>query len=498
MCFFEDKTAEFKSSIATNDTNLDRVLLRKLEDITAPLADDKSQVFTYLIWLSPKPDDKDNRLMSVYLSADDLEKGKRTSGKPAKILRKILPDNPNINFEAFAVWFKETYFLATQGLVFKSSKNRKDFAKVYTMKQASASDPRLGCSRKSLAASCMRYSFDHLICHPTEIYGSGDFEIVWIENSQEQLLARAVICTRNGRYANAPIYTNSNLAADMLETEIANRKQACEQPDKVSWINAELLRIENHDCDELIAPYFDNYSSAKDLGDKLKISRHGELELTTTTGVISEHEYHCESCNTGLGEYDMHHAHDGTYCEDCFHDQFFYCEACDEYEPNHAGNEVIGFEGLICDHCVQNSGDIVHTTCNNYAHIDETVYSEYSDEWFLVSDEGDTWFTSSIDDEIYSIDELAKLPIDAMLTHEQAIDSGHWLVTGKKSIVWKTRHRFYNLTSFNGIEGEGRHIENLERVYILKPWLELHDCPLEGTIVVNNQLGLPLEYSAAA
>ena len=497
MCFFEDKTTEFKSSIATNDTSLNRVLLRKLEDITTPLADDKSQVFTYLIWLSPKPDDKDNRLMSVYLSADDLEKGKRTSGKPAKILRKILPAGSDVNFEAFAVWFKETYFLATQGLVFKSSANRKDFAKVYTMKQASASDPRLGCSRKSLAASCMRYSFDHLICHPTEIYGSGDFEIVWIENSQEQLLARAVICTHNGRYANAPIYTNSNLAADMLEAEITKRKQACEQPEKSSWINAELLRIENHDCDELIAPYFDIYSSAKDLGDKLKISRHGELEMTTTSGVISEHEYHCESCNTGLSEYDMHHAHDGTYCEDCFHDQFFYCEGCDEYEPNHSGNEVIGFEGLICDHCIQNSGDIALTTCNNYAHIDEAVYSEHSDEWFLMSDENDTWFTSDIDGEVYSIDEKAKLPTTAHMTHDQAIDSGHWLVTSKKSIVWKTRHRFGNLTSFNGIEGQGRHIENLERVYILKPWLELHDCPLEGTIVVNNQLGLPLEYLAA-
>lgn len=491
MCFFKDKTEQFKSSLATNDTSLDRVLLRKLEDITAPLADDKSQVFTYLIWLSPKPDDKDSRLMSIYLSADDLEKGKRTSGKPAKILRKILPIGSSVDFEAFAVWFKETYFLATQGLVLKSSKNRKDFARVYTMKQASASDPRLGCSRKSLAASCMRYSFDHLACHPTEIYGSGDFEIVWIENSQEQLLARAVICTRNGRYANAPIYTNSNLAADMLETEIANRKQACEQPDKATWINAELLRIENHNSDELIAPYFDNYSSAKDLGDKLKISKYGDLELTTTSGVISEYEYHCESCNTGLGEYDMHHAQDGTYCEDCFHDQFFYCEGCDEYEPNHNGNEVIGFEGLICEYCCHSgSGDIIHTTCGNYAHIDETVYSEHSDEWFLVNDENDTWFTSDVDGEVYSMDEKAELPTTAHMTHEQAIDSGHWLVVGKKSIVWKTRHRFYNPHSFNGIEGEGRHVENLERVYVLKPWLELHDCPLQGTIVVDNQLDL--------
>ena len=110
MCFFEDKTAEFKSSLATNDTNLDRVLLRKLEDITAPLADDKSQVFTYLIWLSPKPDDKDNRLMSVYLSADDLEKGKRTSGKPAKILRKILPENPNIILKLSQYGLKKPIF----------------------------------------------------------------------------------------------------------------------------------------------------------------------------------------------------------------------------------------------------------------------------------------------------------------------------------------------------------------------------------------------------
>ena len=77
MCFFEDKTAEFKSSLATNDTNLDRGLLSKLDHIVRPLTDDRSIAFSYLIWLSPKPDDKDNRLMSVYLSADDLEKGKK-------------------------------------------------------------------------------------------------------------------------------------------------------------------------------------------------------------------------------------------------------------------------------------------------------------------------------------------------------------------------------------------------------------------------------------
>ena len=212
--------------------------------------------------------------MAIYTSAEDLERGRRTVGKPGKLLRKIAPMATDADCAKFAEVFKDNFVTPLQGLVVKSGNKPEDFARVYTQKQAPKSDPRLGAEFKSLSASCMRYSFEHLSGHPASIYGSGDFEIAWVENSAGELLARVVIATRKGRYAAAPIYTNSNAASDILAQYIKEKNAACEEPEKESWINCKLSKIDaGLGGESWLGPYLDQYQSIKDCGEYFRICR---------------------------------------------------------------------------------------------------------------------------------------------------------------------------------------------------------------------------------
>lgn len=449
----------------------------------------------FIQYLSPNYDARNPKLLSVYLSVKDLENDRRTIGKPAKILRKIIGGLSDQAYERFAVWYKDNVELSLDGMVIKSGGTSQDFEKVYSMTQAKASDPKLGQYRKSLASSCMRADYldragnlDRLPHHPAWVYGSGDFEIVWIENSKQELLARVVVCTRKGRYAAAPIYTNSCIAADMLEGYIAKKQEACEQPNKESWVNARVLKIEV-DEGEFLAPYFDQYSDVVDfnctegLGRCFRISgKSCDFSFETTTGSVGGHEYQCEHCGDGCDEYDAHYHNDCTYCEHCFNENFFYCEHCNEYEPTDQYNDVVGTPLPACDHCINYSENIVRTNCNSLAIIDETIYCETDDCYFLIDDMGDTWFYSDIDDECYSIEDLADLPIDKQMTHDQAKETGFFNI---KFVPSKPATHDRILPRL-GLVLVDNTFKPSRYVYTLKDYLELDD---DGE-VINNQLSL--------
>jgi len=446
----------------------------------------------FIQYLSPNYDARNPKLLSVYLSVKDLEIDRKTIGKPAKILRKIIGGLSDQAYEHFAVWYKDNIELALDGLVIKSGGTSQDFEKVYSMKQAKASDPRLGAYRKSLASSCMRADYldragnlERLPHHPAWVYGSGDFEVVWLENSKQELLARVVVCTRKGRYSAAPIYTNSCIAADMLDEYIAKKKADCEQPNKESWINARVLKIEVSEG-EYLAPYFDQYSDVvnfnctEGLGRCFRISEKScDYSLETTSGSVGGHEYQCDHCGDGCDEYDAHYHNDSCYCEHCFNENFFYCEHCNEYEPNDQYNEVIG-TSAACDHCVDHC-DIVRTHCNSLAILDETVYCEADDCHFLTDDMGDTWFYSDVDDECYSIEDLADLPIDKQMTHDQAKETGFFNIEFVPSKSANPDPRLPRLGYGLLINGKPSRY-----VYTLKEYLELDD----NGEVINRQLSL--------
>jgi hypothetical protein len=441
-----------------------------------------SLTYKLIQYLDPQLDGK---MLSVFINANDAERNRRTVGKPAKILRKICAKIPETDLEAFSVWVKDMS-LANDGLVIKTCTKPETFADVYKRDQATRSDPRLGAERKSLAASCMRYEFSHLPHHPAYIYGSGDFTIAWVENSQGQLAARVVVCTRTNKegltcFVDGPIYTNSNVAADMLEQWIDEQKQVATDQEKHTWVNAKLLRIETPHG--LLAPYLDRDSSVKDNGDFLVVSRFGEIELSNTQGTVNDYEYFCECCGQGLDEYDTHWAQDTIYCGECHSERFTHCSNCEEYELNEHVHEVQGQNMCICDSCLTYDDDFIQMPDGGAYHIDDCIHIEDTGEYYLISEEGKTWFTSDIDDEPYDIEDQAKLPLwyPDVMTRDQAIETGHWTLTTIRETVWHgPRTRNFGLTN-----GLGYYVTKVIETWTLKPWLEWNGYEIE-----NNQLDL--------
>jgi len=435
-----------------------------------------------LQYMGIHPCPNDRRLMVLYMSGADAEKRRYTTGKPARLLGKIFPFANEKHKEAFAVWWRENVEIAFADLEIKTSKAPQDFARVYTMKQARASDPRLGADRKSLAASCMRHEFQHLPKHPTYIYGSGDFQIVWVENQHGELLGRYVASIRGGRYVRGPIYTNTNIAGDMLEN-YSDTQEKSATDNSHSWLNSRLLKIETS-CGYL-APYMDRDDGIRDGGEFWVVSRNrAEHSFCETSGVIGGHEYYCENCHDGLHEDEINIAPDTGeyYCEHCFHSHFEYCNHCEEFHPRDEFTEIRGNGGQhydVCDPCFSIS-DFVELAAapsltSIYAHLDDCVYCEESDQWFHVEDLGVFFFLSDESQEYFPIEDLAPLPkwFDAQMTTQEAIESGNWTLQTKREFV-----RF---------EPSGAEKYKTTVWLELKPWLEF----IDGEII-NRQIELAL------
>ena len=456
----------FKNSIACNDTEYNYQLFKAFELALTPYT---KEAFSLAIWASPVVDSKDARLMGIYTSADELERGRRTVGKPGKLLRKIAPMASDSDCAKFAEIFKDNFVTPLQGLVVKSGNKPEDFARVYTQKQAPKSDPRLGAEFKSLSASCMRYSFDHLSGHPASIYGSGDFEIAWIENSAGELLARVVIATRNGRYAAAPIYTNSNAASAILAQYIKEKNAACDEPEKESWVNCKLSKIDaGLGGESWLGPYLDQYQSIKDCGEYFRICRaqNSEYCLDSTEGVVGGYEYHCEQCSCGLSEDDGFYSEPmgAMLCESCYFESHITCEDCNESEHVESSVTLIN-ESCVCQYCFDH-GDYVHTS-EGVTHVDDAVFCEESDEWFHV-DSGD--YFECLEGEIRSNDLKAPVPIDC--TYDQAIE---FYVITTKTVEYVINGETY---------------QKPESIFTLKPWLEYSKDEYGNLTIINRQMDL--------
>jgi hypothetical protein len=387
--------------------------------------------------------------------------------------------------ESFAVWWKETVILPRDGLTIKETQDGKEIAAVYTGKQARSSDPSLSARGwKSLAASCMRYDFCDLPQHPTTVYASGDFKLFWVENSAQEIAARVVVAIRNGRFVPGPIYTNSNIAADLLEKHIAQEQQKPREGKSVdsdSWINCRLVRVEHNGG--LIAPYLDQQQDASDTGEAIRLcSRHnGDFTLDTTQGVVFPNSgCVCNDCDERLSEdYSFYDDNGICYCESCYCERFTTCEHCYGTTACDDMVNILNWRGrsvdCACSYCV-NSGDIDCVEIEGYFYeLDSTVSD--SDGNFYVIDSG-TYFESTLTGEIHDIELRHELPNGDECTIYEAVDTGNWTLVSEKV-------------------GD-RKIPKL----LLKPWLELDS---HGE-VINRQpelldVGLPgvgceMEYAA--
>ena len=131
---------------------------------------------------------------------------------------------------------------ANRDLTLSVSRDREAFKLAYSGDQAPMENIDTTWTRKSSASSCMRYDFEHLKCHPAEVYGSGDFEIITVFDSDKRIAARCVVYVAHdsGIPQAGPIYGVSEQALDMVEHHLIGRCAELRNPD---WCGARVIAV---------------------------------------------------------------------------------------------------------------------------------------------------------------------------------------------------------------------------------------------------------------
>ena len=268
--------------------------------------------------------------------AYDQGEKKRVRGKPGRILRKIFPDVSDDLISRWAEYFNEN-FVPRGDLKVITSRAREDFAAVYMTEHARYLNPNTTDYRKSLATSCMRYQFNRLDHHPAEAYGSGEFQIIWIEDDNNHLHARCV--ARLDPPVAAPIYGVSEFAIDMVEKYLTENDIVFGHSAQEKWRGAKLLALPTDGG--FIGPYLDlEPRRLSRSGDHLIIEHGGEVSGSDHEGVLScSSRASCAACGHD-DEDDLHYPADDTdtlYCTDCLS----YCEYYQEYYRYQNTDEVV-------------------------------------------------------------------------------------------------------------------------------------------------------------
>jgi hypothetical protein len=418
----------------------DSALWPKIREIAAQ--EDSSVIESLLCRFQPAPAEKDKSLLALYESRAKYDAERRTIGKPAKMLKRIIPDLTEAEANQFAIWWKDSYL--DSGLSLVVGESRDDFKSIYTTAHIPG-DVIYTSGIKCLAVSCMRYSFDNLPAHPTEAYASGHFRIVAVKNAEGKIGARVIVRPENK--TRAPIYASFNPAKDMLESWLTENKYA---PTDDGFYGAELLRIE-HD-DSVIVPYLDICRNADITDDSIVLRRRGDKTLNETSGVlsISELDSACDECGDGMNSDDSIYVESESICicESCFQNRFFICdgngnvyrdsESCDVWEII-GGREVTTRETYSNAYVTEDSDFVFCEQRQEWWIPDEVVFSESESEYFPFCDIDSVIFQSDNDGAYYLIGERVELDNGQFWTVDQVTQSEFYRLE-RILVKEKTRH----------------------------------------------------------
>lgn len=380
---------------------------------------------------------KDNPLnLAIYESKDKFDRDIRLSGKPGKIIKRILPFADESTCAKFAEWFKEQF--AEIAYTIKESTEAAHFDLAYSGTQSKTMNPSLAYNSetklyaKSLSGSCMRHHKSDfrssLPVHPVEVYASGDFKIIWAEDSKGNIAARCVVNVKQRDvdvYRPGPIYvaTDSafNAVAAYLVAQGYDKQGTCEYS---GWNGARIKAIPFDGG--YIAPFMDlcGQGDLLDSGEFFRLSRNGEYSFKETSGVIEAESFccHCEDCGDGIREDDDHfYIEDSgsTVCSSCYESSYFTCNGNGNVYSNDDSVEVYRRGSF---------GNRSNTYSREYVEDSyEFVYCENQDEYWRDSDTTyiesesihvpshivtEDYFQSDVDSEWYSNDD--KVHIDCL------------------------------------------------------------------------------------
>ena len=375
--------------------------------------------------------------MSIYKSLDMRIDDRHTVMKPGRAISTMFPEWEHKQVILLVDDFLKEFVPRT--LTISVAKDRAAFKLAYGGTQSPMENIQTTNNRKSSSSSCMRYDFEHLDCHPAEAYASGDFTVVTALDQKGLVAGRCVVYTGDdciGPQA-GPIYGVSEQALDMIEDHLGEMDAETDTP---HWGAARLLAIPASGEGEgrYIAPYLDTEPrmlSLTDDGKYLIQDDSGDIDASNYSGVLGGFESHCTHCGAGLDEHESIWSEycEEDFCEECWHNEHFYCEYSEEsyhndeavtaYRLDRCGKlEVL----TVSEWAVTHGDYFVQCSDGEHWHIDDTQYCEGDDEWISPDDIGD-YFTSDWDGELRSVMSLCNLVDGDKVSFQELKDhSGIW------------------------------------------------------------------------
>ena len=386
--------------------------------------------------------------ISIYQNSDKYLADLHTPMKPGKAMSTIVPELDNKAVDILVTKFLDAF--AHREYTVKTSSKPDDFRKVYTGRMVGTQNINTTSIYKSLASSCMRYTFDdgdgpmNLPIHPTEVYGSGDFNIIWVEDARGFIGGRVVVYMKHdsGKPQPSYIYGACQQALDMLKDHL-DSIDACDIHDS-EWSGAKLSAIKDYDTQAYIGPYLDlepraldvrqDYDGTKDSDgnrntkEYLVITSCGELDGNGYSGIYSDDVHRCYNCEENVHEDDARYSEytGNAYCDCCFQDEHFYCDWSDEYYHNdqHINVWYTDSQGRKRCHDVAES-------CDGYTFCEREGEYWDSDEVTYVMDEGlyisppmleENYFHSDWDGEVYHNEYMVSTIEDEIVSKDEIDD----------------------------------------------------------------------------
>ena len=363
-----------------------------------------------------------NRKMAIWPDMKSRKQGekKRMAGKPGRMFKRMFP----FATDKQVIEFTDLYLneFSTNEFELIESFEEDDFVKAYSGEYAETENIYTTYTRKQLAHSCMRGSFSHLTKHPSAVYASGDFKIVYV-TSDGLIAGRCVVrVVEDGTDQAGPIYGVTEAAIDHIETHL--KEQGAELKDS-NWSGAFLQKIP-HD-DTFVMTYLD--VSPRELYDRedfFEITSHGDLCAESDSGVLHNAYTYCYDCGEGLHEDECYSTSDSDiFCEHCFYEHYTCCTRCSEYENNDDAYYVyVGrYEEEVCSGCI----DDFTMTSNGEFYENHVVIETEQGRVFNKQNETEFYFESDLTGLYHNIEECRESEEGEYATLEEFENAGYGL-----------------------------------------------------------------------
>mgnify|MGYP001572294580 CR=1 FL=1 len=356
--------------------------------------------------------------ISVYQSQKDRDNDRQVAMKPGRAFTLIFPELDHKDIISLVDEFLQEF--APRDLTLKTGRDADTFVKAYSWDHSPRENIDTTCYRKSSAASCMRYDFDHLDAHPVSAYASGDFEMVYTTDREGRIASRCVVWVNSGGKEHpspeaGPIYGVSEQSIDMIAEHLSRLGATFAQD--ANWEGARLKAIPYSSYGEegrYIAPYLDLMPQSLTADGKyLIVDGCGEICASDYEGILGN-GYNCTLCECSMSEDEryMSQTTEEDYCESCYYERHFHCEYV--MEDIHVEDGIRGWTshrwGPEENWVSQEGLDNYFLYCDSddeWWHEDDVVWCEDEDEW-ISPRRIDRYFTSDWDGCLYPLSQACE------------------------------------------------------------------------------------------